>query len=69
MSSGAVTEKIVMDKMGLHVALPADNAYFNYCWLRDNCPSSFDVQTRERIFDICALDQEPVAKSAKLIDN
>jgi len=69
MSSEAVTEKIVMDKMGLHVALPADNAYFNYCWLRDNYPSSFDVQTRERIFDICTLEQEPVAKSAKLIDN
>jgi gamma-butyrobetaine dioxygenase len=43
--------------------------YFNYCWLRDNCSSSFDPQTRERIFDICNLKEDPIAISAEIVNN
>jgi len=40
---------------GLTLSLPnADAAYFNYYWLRDNCPSSWDTDTQERSFDILA---------------
>ncbi|RKF40781.1 gamma-butyrobetaine,2-oxoglutarate dioxygenase [Agrobacterium deltaense] len=45
---------------GVEVALD-DNApsYFNYYWLRDNCPTSFDSQTRERVFDIFHVEGAP----------
>lgn len=39
-------------------------AYFNYYWLRDNCPTSFDSKTRERSFDIFHLAAAPRAESA-----
>jgi gamma-butyrobetaine dioxygenase len=41
-------------------------AYFNYCWLRDNCPTSFDSQTRERIFDIVQAEEEPRPEQAHI---
>jgi gamma-butyrobetaine dioxygenase len=44
------------------------SAYFNYYWLRDNCPTSFDSQTRERTYDIFHDDNEPVAASARISD-
>ncbi|NPD16356.1 DUF971 domain-containing protein [Xinfangfangia sp. D13-10-4-6] len=34
-------------------------AYFNYYWLRDNCPTSFNTTTRERSFDIFHLSEAP----------
>lgn len=40
--------------------------YFNYFWLRDNCPASFNADTRERSFDIFHLDAAPRAASAKI---
>ncbi len=43
-------------------------AYFNAYWLRDNCPSSFDSQTRERIFDISAADRPPSVVNAAIGD-
>ena len=50
---------------GLHVILAdGQQAYFNYYWLRDNCPTSFDPATRERVFDIFHLDQPPRAETA-----
>ena len=33
--------------------------YFNYHWLRDNCASSFDPVTRERVYDIFAENTPP----------
>lgn len=39
---------------GLLVPFGSELAYFNYFWLRDNCPSSWDAVTQERIFDILA---------------
>ncbi len=54
---------------GLTVLLPSgSNAYFNYYWLRDNCPTSFDKITRERSFDILSLDTAPVAETARVED-
>lgn len=38
--------------------------YFNYYWLRDNCPTSFSSATRERSFDIFHLDTPPTAANA-----
>lgn len=57
---------IVLGKKGLTAPLTSGPAYFNYFWLRDNCPSSFDPTTRERMFDICALEADPVADSAEI---
>jgi gamma-butyrobetaine dioxygenase len=45
---------------GLDITLPdGRTSYFNYYWLRDNCPTSFDSVTRERTFDIFHLQQPP----------
>ena len=46
-------EPVVFEKNGLTVMLPEDGpVYFNAWWLRDNCPTSFDSETRERTFDV-----------------
>lgn len=58
--------EVTLHDSGLSVPLPTGTAYFNYYWLRDNCESSFDPQTRERIFDICALSTPPVAVAAHI---
>jgi len=42
-------------------------AYFNHYWLRDNCPTSFDSQTRERVFDIFHLETPPRPRSAQIV--
>ena len=55
---------------GLYVTLPNGNqTYFNFYWLRDNCPSSFDSITRERSFDIFHLPQAPSAEVAIIKGN
>ncbi len=41
--------------------------YFNYYWLRDNCPTSFSSATRERSFDIFHLDAAPLATAAEIV--
>jgi gamma-butyrobetaine dioxygenase len=43
-------------------------AYFNNYWLRDNCPTSFDSQTRERTFDIFHEAEAPRPAAAKIED-
>ncbi len=55
---------------GLEITL-SDGAchYFNYYWLRDNCPSSFDANTRERSFDIFHLESAPRATEAVVKEN
>ncbi len=44
----------------------ADGAIATYpaIWLRDNCPSAFHPQTRERVLDLLTLDPSPVLLSA-----
>ncbi len=55
---------------GLELALPGGvNAYFNYYWLRDNCASSFDPVTRERVFDIFGLGHAPRPQLAQIVDS
>ena len=64
-----MTKTVSLKEHGLTVPLPEGLVYFNYCWLRDNCPSSFDTKTRERVFDICNLTKDPIATSANLTNN
>ena len=44
---------LVLEDQGLRLSLAnGDSAYFNYYWLRDNCASSWDAETQERVYDI-----------------
>ena len=60
--------QIDLHRDGLSIQFEAEQPthYLNYYWLRDNCPGSFDPQTRERVFDISELPQAPQAQSAAL---
>ena len=49
---------------GLTLRQGSSEAYFNAFWLRDNCRSSFDPQTHERIVDISATLDPPVVANA-----
>lgn len=60
--------QISLSDTGLTVPMTQGDRYFNYHWLRDNCPSSFDPTTRERAFDIFHLAQPPRARAAWLED-
>jgi len=61
----ALAPAVTLHDKGLDVVLPDGRShYFNYYWLRDNCPSSFDRVTRERTFDIFHLAQAPRPRSA-----
>ncbi|MER5173979.1 TauD/TfdA family dioxygenase [Thioclava sp. GXIMD2076] len=59
-----------LKSQGLEVVLSDGAAhYFNYYWLRDNCPTSFNTDTRERSFDIFHLAAAPRAESAEVDSN
>ena len=58
--------QITLSTTGLSVPLSSGLAYFNYCWLRDACPSCIDSQTRERVFDVAALPALPRADTARI---
>ena len=61
---------VTLGPKGLDAPLKdGSTAYFNYYWLRDNCPTSFDSQTRERVFDIFHEAEEPVPESARVSDD
>jgi gamma-butyrobetaine dioxygenase len=63
--SARTLNDIDLGESGLRLRLKdGSHAYFNYCWLRDNCPSSFDAQTRERVFDIFQHEEAPVPAQA-----
>jgi len=54
---------------GLDLTFPdGTSGYLNYEWLRDNCPTSFDRQTRERVFDIFHLEAAPQPSEARIVD-
>ncbi len=58
---------VTLSETGLTVPMPSgESAYFNYYWLRDNCPTSFSSVTRERSFDIFHLESAPKAASAEV---
>ncbi|WP_288903564.1 TauD/TfdA family dioxygenase [uncultured Sneathiella sp.] len=58
----------LMEK-GLLVPFGSELAYFNYFWLRDNCPSSWDIDTQERTFDILAEPDDLGVRMAELRGN
>ncbi|WP_424931363.1 TauD/TfdA family dioxygenase [Amaricoccus macauensis] len=67
LSSSLTTPNVVaLGEHGLDVTLADGRTqYFNYYWLRDNCPSSFSSVTRERSFDIFHLEAAPRAAAAR----
>ena len=65
----SLTHAVTLKERGMDVPLlDGTTAYFNYYWLRDNCPSSFDSQTRERTFDIFHEAEAPQAARARIED-
>jgi gamma-butyrobetaine dioxygenase len=66
---GAQIDAVVLEANGLTVTLPDGGpAYFNTWWLRDNCPTSFDAETRERVFDIFHCSEVPRPADARIED-
>ncbi|WP_343561411.1 TauD/TfdA family dioxygenase [Kiloniella sp. b19] len=62
-----VKTNVELGANGLNLTFPGGTtSYFNYFWLRDNCPSSFDAQTRERTFDILAEPEAPTPEKATI---
>lgn len=61
--------QITLTNTGLYIPLAGGETYFNYCWLRDACPSCIDPQTRERIFDVASLPDLPRASAARIEDD
>jgi gamma-butyrobetaine dioxygenase len=56
-----------LGERGLSLKLPDGRAqYVNYLWLRDNCPTSWDPQTRDRTFDITTIASDLKARSARI---
>jgi gamma-butyrobetaine dioxygenase len=66
----ALNQTVELGEHGLNLVLADGTAgYFNYYWLRDNCPSSFDRETRERTFDIFHLTSPPKPMHAVSANN
>ncbi len=62
-----VSNSVELGEHGLRTPLKDGSiAYFNYHWLRDNCPTSFDRETRERTYDIFAESAAPVPEKARV---
>ncbi|MGV3548300.1 TauD/TfdA family dioxygenase [Rhizobium sp.] len=65
----SLTQSIRIKDKGIDVPLlDGTTAYFNNYWLRDNCPTSFDSQTRERTFDIFHEAEMPRPAKAEITD-
>lgn len=67
--AAASAANILLGETGMTIELPSGAAYFNYYWLRDNCPTSFDPQTRERLFDVAQLAEAPYPANVMRDDN
>lgn len=64
---GARLEDVQLEEQGLSLCADGiSSMYFNYYWLRDNCPSSFDSETRERTFDVFHLTAPPRPAAARI---
>lgn len=57
---------IALEDKGLRLGLGSGDGYFNYYWLRDNDAGSIDPVTRERVFDISGLGEEPAPEEARI---
>src|SRR5690348_9248951 len=65
----SLTQTVRLTDKGMHVPLlDGTSAYFNNYWLRDNCPTSFDSQTRERTFDIFHEAEAPRPARVEITD-
>ena len=70
MASDTVIDGVRLGENGLELELPVHGGcYFNYHWLRDNCSTSFDPATRERVFDIFHLTEAPRPRSSSIDGN
>ncbi|MEM1265001.1 MAG: TauD/TfdA family dioxygenase [Pseudomonadota bacterium] len=64
---GIEMEAITLGEAGLSLLLlDGREGYFNYYWLRDSCPTSFDPVTRERVYDIFHLETPPRPDMARI---
>lgn len=64
-----LSHSVSLTATGVNVPmLDGSIAYFNNYWLRDNCPTSFDSQTRERTFDIFHEADAPKPAKATIQD-
>ncbi|HPY42351.1 MAG TPA: gamma-butyrobetaine hydroxylase-like domain-containing protein, partial [Thiolinea sp.] len=58
---------LVLEDQGLRLSLAnGESAYFNYYWLRDNCASSWDAETQERVYDILEEPDNLKPKTAQV---
>lgn len=65
----SLSQSLKLKENGIDVPLlDGTVAYFNNYWLRDNCPTSFDKQTRERTFDIFHVSEAPRPASVRIED-
>ncbi|BBB29756.1 gamma-butyrobetaine dioxygenase [Neptunomonas japonica JAMM 1380] len=60
---------IVLLETGLELPVKGEIAYFNYFWLRDSCPTSWDSSTQERTFDILEEPDDLCPSAVKLNDD
>lgn len=68
-ADGATAPGIVLGPRGLELPLGGKQAYFNYHWLRDADPGNVDPATRERVFDIAAIEGGPTPRAARVEDD
>ncbi|CAN7468248.1 TauD/TfdA family dioxygenase [Rhizobium sp. LjRoot254] len=65
----SLSQAVRLKEHGIDVPLlDGTTAYFNNYWLRDNCPTSFDSQTRERIYDIFHEAEAPKPAQVRISD-
>jgi len=62
--------KVSQNGSGLDVEWSdGEKSNFNYLWLRDNCPTAHDKDSRHRMFNILAVSTNIKAKEFKINDN
>ena len=67
---GALTELILQNSNYLKVIWDdGEESKFNYLWLRDNCPSAHDKDSRHRMFNILNVSTEINPKNYNLNKN
>ena len=62
--------KISQNALGLNVVWnDGEKSNFNYLWLRDNCPTAHDKDSRHRMFNILNVSENIKAKDFKINDD
>lgn len=66
-SEPTAAASVAIEPTGVSLSLPGEAPmYFNAYWLRDNCPTSFDLTTREREFDILSAPDDLTPDAAEI---